>query len=403
MRIVPDIKDLAAAIDRCSQCNFCLSACPVYREDRLESSGARGRINLIKAALLDKTLPVSERVRELIDRCLFCTSCVQGCPSAIPVDDIVAVARAALHDTYGSSLAEKMVLRRVLHRRAEGALSGALGSLLKGLKLFGGKIPSLAAPPFQQRVPAVVSPDGPVRARVAYFVGCGVNYLYPDTGEAVVKVLTVNGVEVVIPAGQHCCGLPALTLGDHEAALEAVRANAVLLASLDVDAVITDCTSCGYMLKVKAPALCPPGDPGLPEVRAVAGKTREVTEFLAGLGLQREPRRQEIKITYHVPCHRHWSAGLVAAPAELVARIPGARLVEMREPRRCCGAGGAFFLAHRELSENIRQPKIEDILATGAEVVMTQCPACRYYLSEGLGKEIGVRVTHPLLLLADSY
>lgn len=400
---MPDLKDLAAEIDRCSQCNFCLSACPVYREDRLESAGARGRINLIKAALVDETLPAGKRVRELIDRCLFCTNCVQGCPSSIRVDDIVAAARFILQKNYGSARAEKELLRGLLKRRAQAAPPRLLTAALKGLNLFGAQLPSLAATPFQQRMPAVASPDGPVRARVAYFVGCGVNYLYPDTGEALVKALVVNGVEVLIPAGQHCCGLPALTLGDREAAGEAVRANTALFAALDVDAVVTDCTSCGYLLKVKAPALLALDDPALPRVRAVAGRTMEVTEFLAGLGLRQAPAMQAVQVTYHMPCHRHWSAGLVEAPRKIVAMVPGARLVEMREPRRCCGAGGAFFLTHRELSEKIRRPKIEDILATRAEIVVTQCPACRYYLSEGLGKEIGVRVMHPLAFLAGNW
>ena len=400
MRTMPDLKDIAAEIDRCSQCNFCLSACPVYREDRLESSGARGRINLVKAALVDQTLPVSGRVRELLERCLFCTNCVQSCPGSVRVDDIVAAARSVLHDTYGSAPAERMLLRQLFNRRA---LSGVIGPLLKGLNLFGGKLPPLASPPLQQRLPAAVRPDGPVRARVAYFVGCGVNYLYPDTGEALVKVLSANGVEVVVPAGQHCCGLPALALGDKAAAAEAVRANSALLASLDVDAVVTDCTSCGYMLKVKAPALLAPDDPARPGAAAVAGRIIEATEFVAGLGLQREPGNQAITVTYHVPCHRHWSAGLADAPLKIADMVPGARLAPLREPRRCCGAGGGFFLNHRELSEKIRRAKIEDILATGAEVVMTQCPACRYFLGEGLGKESGVRVMHPLAFLAGGY
>ncbi|MDA8337201.1 MAG: (Fe-S)-binding protein [Peptococcaceae bacterium] len=389
---MPDLKDLAAEIDRCSQCNFCLAACPVYREDRLESSGARGRINLVKAALLDQTLPVSGRVRELIDRCLLCTNCVQTCPASIRVDDIVAAARANLPNR---NPAERMLLRRLLDRRA---VSGVVGSLLKGLNLF--NLPSLANPPLQQRLPAAVRPDGPVSARVAYFVGCGVNYLYPDTGEALVKVFSANGVEVVIPAGQQCCGLPALARGDKEMAREAVRANAALFAPLDVDAVVTDCTSCGYMLKVQVTALLPPDDPALPAAQAVAGRIVEATEFLAALGLQRQPRTQAVTVTYHVPCHRHWSAALADAPPKIAALVPGARFVPLREPRRCCGAGGAFFLSHRELSASIRGPKIEDIVATGAQVVLTQCPACRYFLQEGLGTESGVRVMHPLAFLA---
>jgi len=399
----PFPEDLAAEIDRCTQCNFCLAACPVYREDRVESAGARGRIDLVKAALVEGSLPVSARVKELVDRCLSCTNCTQVCPGSLRVDEIVAAARSVLHDTYRFALAERAFLRRLFKQRAQGGGSKTAASLLRGLNLFGGRWPSLANPPFQQRVTPVIRPDGPVRARVAYFVGCGVNYLYPDTGEALVQVLAANGVEVVIPPGLHCCGLPALALGDHAAAAEAVRANAALLSVPDVDAVVTDCTSCGYMLKVKAPALLAMDDPDLPRAAAVSGRIVEATEFLAGLGLAREPRRRNVRVAYHAPCHRHWCDDLVGATVRLLSAVPGTGFVPLREPYRCCGAGGAFFLTHRELSESIRRPRIEDIVAAGAEVVVTQCPACRWFLGQGLAGQSGVRVMHPLALLAGSH
>jgi glycolate oxidase iron-sulfur subunit len=400
--LVYKIEDYVKEINRCLQCNFCLATCPVYKEDMVESSVARGRINLINAAMVEKTIPLSDRARELINRCLLCTSCMQGCPSGIPVDDIIIAARDELFNKFGFGYVEKFVFRQVLNRRSVGTLATRAVSLLKKFNLFPGPVPPLASPPFEQRISGTVSPSGAVRARVAYFIGCGTNFLYPDTGEAVVKVLVENGFEVVIPPGQNCCGIPALAHGDQQAALEAIRGNAEIFASLDVDAVVTDCTSCGYMLKVKAAKVLPPGDPCRSQVSAVAGKVFEVTEYLAGLGLDKTPRPQSTRITYHVPCHRAWSRGLPEAPRNLVALVPGTELVEMRDPQGCCGAGGAAFITHPGLSERIRSRKLDDILDTGAEIVMTQCPACRYYLTEGLKEKGGIRVVHPVSILAGS-
>lgn len=397
------IKDYAKEINRCLQCNFCLATCPVYREDMVESSVARGRINLIQAAMVEKSIPLTERGRELLNRCLLCTNCVQGCPSGIPVDDIIIAARHELFEKFGIGMTEKFIFRQVLNQRSVASLASRAVSLLKKLRLFPGPIPPLADPPFEQRVAGTVSPGGKPRARVAYYIGCGTNYLYPDTGEAAVKVLAENGFEVVIPKNQHCCGIPALAHGDLQAALDSVRGNADIFTSLDVDAVVTDCTSCGYMLKVKSAKLLSRDDPCFAKASAIAEKTFEITEFIARMGLIKTPRPRAASVTYHVPCHRVWSKDLPGAPRRIISLIPRSRLVEMSEPQRCCGAGGAFFVSRPELGENIRRRKLNDILGTGAEDVMTQCPSCRYYLNEGLKSHGGFRVMHPVSILADSY
>lgn len=390
------LKDLAGEIDRCSQCNFCQAVCPVFREDLVESSVARGRLNLIQAAVLAKTVPLTDRARDLINRCLLCTNCVQGCPTGVPVDDIIIAARHELMKDKGSAWPVRIVFRQMLKRGAGSSAAVRTMSWLRRFNLVPGRLPPLADPPFMQRT-AAGGRVGGARARVAYFVGCGTNYLFPDTGAAVCRILADNGVEVVIPEGQVCCGMPALAYGDLEAAAQAVRANAAVLAACEVDAVVTDCTSCGFMLSKKAAVVLDPDDSALPQVLAVAAKTVEITEFLVGLPLAEQKMSGSLRVTYHVPCHRSWSPGLVAAPATLIARLGGVELAPLTEPDRCCGAGGTFFLSHAELGEKIRERKLADILRTGVRKVVTQCPACRYYLSEGL-KDHGVEVVHPVAL-----
>lgn len=402
------IADYAKEINRCIQCNFCLQNCPIYLEDAVESSVARGRLNLIQALLVEQTLPATERAGELLNRCLLCTNCVQGCPSGIPVDDIVITARAELQKEYGLGMGKRFLLKQVVNRSGMTNLGSWALSIAKRLNIAPDAVPDLAQKPFENRYPTQVAAKGEVRGRVAYFIGCATNYLYPETGEAVVKVLTVSGYEVIIPEDQHCCGIPALAHGELEAAQDAVRWNAERFADLDVDAVITDCTSCGYMLKVKAAKTLPADDPYQAKVAAVAKKVVEITEFVTREGLAvnlkghigTEPgEAAEVKVTYHVPCHRAWSPNLVEAPRQLVPKLADVQMVEMKEPQKCCGAGGSFFVDHEAVAASIRGHKLEDILSTEADAVMTQCPACRYYLSQGLQEK--ARVVHPVELLAE--
>lgn len=433
------IEEFAKEINRCIQCNFCLAHCPIYREDGVESSVARGRLNLIQALLVEKTLQPSKRAGELINRCLLCTNCTQGCPSGIPVDDIIITARAELKREYGLGMSKRFLLHQVVNRsNATNLATWALG-IARRLNLAPGELPNVTSPSFEQRVPSSVKPRGEVRGKVAYFIGCATNYLYPETGEAVIKVLTNNGYEVIIPENQHCCGIPALAHGELAEAQDAVRWNIDLFAALDVDAIITDCTSCGYMLKVKAAKTLAEDDPYQEKVANVAEKVTEITEFISKIAVvdnagnqanegkaslqrelenQRESQNEEIpevipeqdgtkkvatteqvsRVTYHVPCHRSWSPNLVQAPRKLITMLPDVELIEMKEPQKCCGAGGSFFLDHEDVADSIRGRKLEDIFSTEANAVITQCPACRYYLGQGLKDK--VPVLHPVELLA---
>lgn len=394
------IEEFVGAIKHCLQCNFCLSACPIYREELVEIYAPRGRLNLVEAILVEKMVAPSEKARQRLDRCLLCASCARVCPGGIPLDDVFLAARVELSKKLRAGLTERFVVRQVLNRRVTSSLLKRSFSLARRLGLAALETPQIASPSFTRRAPREAVPRGRVTSRVAYFVGCGTEYLFPDTGEALLQVLPDHGIAVVVPEGQTCCGLPALALGDLDAAREAVEAFLAVFAALEVDAVITDCTSCGHMLRQKALHVLPPDDPRLKQLRTLSDKIFEVTEFLEKLGVQRKHPLPDVKVTYHVPCHREWSEGVVAAPRRLLAQAAGVRWVEMREPESCCGAGGHFFLRHRELAEKIRRRKIEDILATKADVVVTQCPACRYYLQQALVEEGGMRVLHPVSLLA---
>jgi len=395
-----DLKKYAAQIQKCSHCQFCQAACPVFMEDLLETHTARARLELIRACFLENSLAASSRFKEIIDRCLLCTNCVQTCPASLPADEMVMAARYKLYQGKRQNPLTRTALHRFMEQRGMGALLSRAGALAHGAGLFPPEFPAPAAKPFLDQRKGVIPAEGKTRARVAYFVGCGTNTFYPGTAEDTVRVLTRNGIEVMLPEGLVCCGIPALAEGDILFAQECARQNMSILTGLSVDAIITDCTSCGMSLKVKESKLLPENDPLFLKAALLATKVFEAADYLNSLGMVAQPGAFTAKMTYHIPCHRGWSATLKNAPRALLAKVPGAKLIEMDYPERCCGAGGTFFVNFRELAQSIRAKKIKDINQTQAEIVITLCPACKSYLAASLPQ---LKFMHPLSLLARAY
>jgi glycolate dehydrogenase iron-sulfur subunit len=397
-----DLTTYQDLMDKCSSCSFCEATCPVFQADLLETHVARARMMIIQEALINKTLPVSKRTKEIIDRCLLCSKCKQTCPASVPVNEIVIAARHQLYGSKRMSLPRRLVLKQIMENRGVTGVLKKAEALAKAAGISPREIPKLPDHSFQDLYPAgTYAPKGKVRAKALYFIGCGTNALYPDTGEAVMKVLSHNGIEVTIPDGMVCCGIPTLAEGDLETSRRMMETNLSVLAGSDADVILTDCTSCGLTFKEKLLGVIPPDDPFYEKAVEVSGKIAEVTDYLNRIGLDPAPQKLEETYTYHVPCHGAWTPTLNDAPRELLSGIEGTKGIEMEKPESCCGAGGAFFVDFKELSKKILAPKVGDIEQTGAGIVVTQCPSCRSYLGSGLVK--GQRVMHPIALLAKAY
>lgn len=393
------LKSYSEVIAKCSHCNFCQATCPVFLEDLLETHEPRARMELVRKALIEESIPVSDRLKEIIDRCLLCTSCTQTCPAGVPVHEVIVATREELYHGKRMNIAMRYILNKVMDDRGVHGVMGKLNALAGKLGILD-EVPSPAPKAFEKKYRGVYTPEGERRARVAYYVGCATNSFNIDTGEDTVMVLRKNGIEVVIPEKLVCCGMPALGEGDIAKVRELMGKNIDILSKLDVDAVVVDCTSCGLMLKVEGPKLFPQEDPLKEKADALAAKVWEVTDYLSMMGLTVKPSPLELEFTYHVPCHRWMTKTVKDAPRTLLAQIPGATLVEMENPELCCGAGGGFFMENRELAGDIRSHKIAEIEATGVKTVVTQCPGCRFFINAPL-KEY--RVQHPISILAEAY
>ncbi len=392
------LEDYESIIEKCSHCSYCQSTCPSYLTEQSETFVAKSRLLLIKETLMHDRMTYSPRAHEILDQCLLCTNCTQTCSSKLPIDDIIIAARIRTKQKSGGL--KQFVMGKMLTQRGLTGVLGKAGSIAQKMGVATKEIPQLAGKSFDKMYSGNYSPAGEVKKRVAYFVGCGTNFIFPDTGEAVVKVLNHNRMEVIIPPGQVCCGIPSLGEGDLESARAMVETNIKLFAGLDVDVIVTDCTSCGMMFKEKAARCFAADDPLQEQIVAVTSKMWEVTDFLQNEGLIVQPGKLDIKWSYHVPCHRGWSPTVKDAPRQLLGQIPEAELRELQHPELCCGGAGTYFMSHREQAEKIRDRRLKEINNTEADAVLTQCPVCRFYI----GFQVKDReVTHPITILARAY
>ncbi len=415
---------LAAAqqeILKCPRCGQCRAYCPVFGELRDESSVARARIALAKA-LLEGRATADADARRCLSECTLCLACTANCPSGVAVEQVVLAARAELAQRLGVGTVERVVLGLLAKRDDLLPLLTFLGSSLQrlpfaklpddsGLRLrfpLGGLerrvLPALARRPF-------LAGSGPVvgqgeRGTVAYFVGCFDNYVDVKTGRAVVGVLTHNGFAVALPQDQGCCGMPLLANGLRDTALPRLRRNVDALLGAAAGTVIAACASCGSALRhLYVPTFTAVGDGEYAEKAArLAEHVRDLAEFLAEAGIRRPERELGLRLTFHDPCHLVRGQGVKAQPRELLRSLPGVEFSEMAESDRCCGGAGTFSFSHYELARRINDRKVDNIEATGAAVVATECPGCKLQLNDGLVRRgLPQRARQVAELLAAAY
>jgi glycolate oxidase iron-sulfur subunit len=256
--------------------------------------------------------------------------------------------------------------------------------------------PEFTARPFRERVPEVI--EGlPGQPTVAFFTGCGINYLYPAVGEALLRALKFLGVTVVIPKDQGCCGLPAVSAGAGETVETLAAQNLKALSARPVDWIVTACASCHAGLgKVY-------GDLG-DDYRALGAKVQDIFVFLASHGLPEKlaalpAAAKKVKVTYHDPCHLR-TQGITKEPRQILKALPQVDFVEMEGAGTCCGLGGTYSVYHYETSKQIGAKKAAQIAASGAELVATDCPGCIMQLQDSINHAKGrQRAVHILELL----
>ncbi len=400
-----DLNEWEEKISLCVKCGSCLSVCPVYLETGKETLVARGKLALLSGYFSD-SLPADKRIFELLSNCLLCGACSENCPSGVMAHDLIQQGRSLLIEKVGAAKWKRILAREIL------PFPDRLKILRKGQNLLFKKVPEerglklrfsshpktwpvLAHPFLLDRRPLPIHP-GPVSSfNIGYFVGCTTNYLYPEIGEAALKLISPMG-KANLPAGQTCCGLPAFSLGDIKTARDLARKNVLAFSEGHLDVVVAACSSCAAHIKLVYPQLLADDAVLMPKVQDFVQKVEELSQFLVKQDVSLIPpsATEPQTVAFHDPCHAKRKLKITNEPRKLLSSIPGLSLVEL-EGNRCCGHGGLFNLSHPDLSQKILEHPLTDLDRSRAEVITTSCMACLMQFKLGVQRTgRRVRVKH---------
>jgi glycolate oxidase iron-sulfur subunit len=393
----------------CVHCGLCLSACPTYLETGNENDSPRGRIYLMRALQSGRS-PLSDVAVRHIDLCLGCRACEVACPSGVQYGELLESTREHIEKRYRRS-AFQTFLRRVaiekvfpFSRRMKLALLPAriiralhAESLLpkfarEALSLIPTDAREGAWPEYSPGAPvskparanqrAGLETGAPPKGRVGFIRGCVMNVLFGDTNEASVQLLNQAGYDVVTPPEQVCCGALYAHGGNLDQARACARRNIEAFEKHELDAIIINAAGCGSTLKEYGHLLRDDRD-WAKRGQAFSAKVKDLTEVLEKSKVQSPMSKV---VTYHDACHLAHAQRITRPPRELLKAAAGENFVELPESDVCCGSAGSYNLTEPEMAERLQRRKIENILKTGAEVVVTTNPGCILQIRAGLKK-----------------
>jgi len=413
----PELPTYDALMD-CIRCGRCLPACPTYQQTALETFSPRGRLSLMRA-VEDGKLDLAEAgLEEHLYHCLDCRACNTVCPVSIPIGELIVEGRAAVEAKHRRSWIIRLILQHMLIspsriqkftppvRLAQKLKLDKLAGLLVGwmppLKDLFQLAPQLPRPLWNdlnrssgrsstslrsaRNAPPMQSKDAK-SYRVGYFLGCVMNVVFADASRATVKLLEHYNCAVVTPNDQLCCGAPQDDQGLKDAMRKMARRNIEAFEQLgDLGVIVADCAACSGFLKEYRHVFH--DDPIWAErADRFASKVRDITEWLdqiVPLDLA-VPGTLPKSVTYHEPCHLANVQGVRRQPRALIARlkVKGVDVRELNDPTRCCGSAGIYNLTHPAMSKDLLDRKMDDVAATGAEVVVSANPGCLLQLEWG--------------------
>jgi glycolate oxidase iron-sulfur subunit len=355
-----------------------------------------------------------------MDTCLDCRACETACPSGVEYGKLIESTRGQIAENYRrpffSRVARDFVYRRLLPYPSRIAVAGRLvrfyqrsglqrlaratGALrLLGLAAADGLMPSASKDFFFSRLGQTFPAEGARRARVAFFAGCIAQVSFAELNDATIRVLQANGCEVIVPAAQLCCGALAVHAGVRDVARDLAGANMAAFLAEPFDAIITNAAGCGSTLKEYS-HLFAPGTPEHGQATSFEAITRDVTEFLASLGLTARLRSIPLRVTYQDSCHLLHGQKIADAPRELLRAIPGVEVIEMPLSDQCCGSAGVYNVTETKASLDLLAEKMRSAQSTNASVIVTANPGCILQLRAGAElHHTGQEVLHVVELL----
>jgi glycolate oxidase iron-sulfur subunit len=406
----------------CVHCGLCLNHCPTYKTLGLEMDSPRGRIYQI-LQVNEGQLEMGESFTKHIDRCLGCLACEIACPSGVKYGRIVERARSQIEQKYPRPLFQRLVrnlfyrriisnfrilsfvarLVRFYQRSGLQALARITGiTRLLGVADVEKLAPRIDSQFFFGEIGKVFPAVGEKRGKVAFLAGCINNVAFSHLNRATVNVLTQNGIEVHIPAGQGCCGALHAHAGYRDESRELARRNIQIFLSGNYDAIVTNAAGCGSHMKEYDDLL--EHDPQFAgRAKQFRDRVKDVTEYLAGVGLRAPKRKIAQKVAYQDPCHLGNAQRIKEQPRALLKTI-GCELVELPHQDQCCGSAGVYNVQETALSMRILAAKMDDVQSVESQMIATANVGCMIQLRAGM-EQRGLKqpVRHVIELLDEAY
>ncbi|HEV2154053.1 glycolate oxidase subunit GlcF [Bradyrhizobium sp.] len=413
----PDIAQADKILRACVHCGFCTATCPTYVLLGDELDSPRGRIYLIKEMLEKDQTPTAEVVKH-VDRCLSCLSCMTTCPSGVNYMHLVDQARVRIEQRYQRPLTERLlrqVLAFVLPDPQRFRISMWLARLARPLAVFLPTPRPSATPGLIQRLKAMLalapsrlpSPGalpgsvfaalGKKRGRVALLQGCAQQVLAPRINQAAISLLTRHGIEVVLVRDEQCCGALTHHLGNDQDALGRARANVTAwqkeAAGEGLDAILVTASGCGTVIKDYG-YLLREDQAFAADAAKVSALAKDITEYVAGLGLEPSERHDNIVVAYHSACSLQHGQKITGLPKELLSKN-GFVVKDVPESHLCCGSAGTYNILQPELAGRLRDRKVANIASVKPDMIAAGNIGCMVQIASGTS----VPVVHTIELL----
>jgi glycolate oxidase iron-sulfur subunit len=402
---------MSDAVTACVHCGFCLPACPTYQVLGQEMDSPRGRIYLMKE-VLEGNLDAAG-AQPHIDRCLGCLACETACPSGVEYHKLLLPYRARTEADAARPLMDRLkrwLVLRTLPYPSRFRLAVRAASLARWLRPL---TPPALRPmtdllpetlPRAEPMPDAFHAIGARRARVALLAGCVQQAIEPAINRATIDVLTRNGVEVVVPRGQGCCGALAWHIGEAAVARRFARSTMTTFPT-DVDAIVVNAAGCSSGMKEYPLMLA--GDEEDGPARAIAARVMDVSVFLDRLGVEPPPPvRSPLRVAYHDACHLAHSQGIRVEPRRLLRSIEGVELCELNDGERCCGSAGTYNIDQPAIAAELGRQKAAAVMRTECDIVATGNIGCMVQMRSHLAMPapaIAPPVLHTMQVLSLAY